>query len=113
MQLRVCPRCYKAFYIPVGQDAIICHFCGHIFSERRRRGRVKGELEITLRLNGSEIPARTVDYSEDGAGIIFYGDSLEVDSLLDVHIDSIKRPAKTVWIKRVSRHFVSAGLRLL
>lgn len=114
MQLRVCPHCYKAFYISRDQDAIACQHCGHIFSERRQFGRVKDELEIILKFNGSEIPARTVDYSEAGAGIIYNGDSLEADTVLDIDIGmDVQRPARMVWSRQVSRSLVSAGLKLL
>lgn len=114
MQLRVCPQCYKAFYISRERDAIACQHCGHIFSERRRFGRVRDEFEIILKFNGSEISARAIDYSEAGAGIIYSGDSLEADTILDINIGmDVRRPARMVWSRQVSRSLVSAGLKLL
>lgn len=115
MRIRVCPECYKAFYMSQDEDCIICPHCGYIFSERRIRERVKKQLDITFYHEGSEVTARTVDYSEDGAGIIYKGDSLEVDTVLDVDFGelNLRRPARTVWAKKVSRSVVSAGLMLL
>lgn len=115
MRLRICPACYKAFYISFDEGRIICPHCGYIFSERRNKSRVRKELELKFYIEGSEVKAKTTDFSEEGAGIIYSGSSIDVNTVLKVCIESLnmERTARAVWAKKVSRSMVSAGLRLL
>jgi len=34
MDLRVCPECNKAFYLPLNVETVVCHFCGYTMLER-------------------------------------------------------------------------------
>lgn len=115
MRIRICPECYKAFYILSDEEHIVCPYCGHVFSERRLGTRVRTNVDLTIYHNDNAIPATSTDFSENGAGVIFEGDSIEIDTVLRIGIGPMNatRPAVTIWAKKVSRSFVSAGLRLL
>lgn len=114
MQIRVCPECYKAFYMAVYDDCVICPYCGHLFCERRIQERTRKQEPISFSLNGSHTLCVTTDYSDDGAGIVYKGGFVEPDTIVAVCMGyGARRNAKTVWSKKVSRSIVSAGLRLL
>lgn len=110
MDIRVCPRCDRAFYFLSDRDA--CPHCGQPLKERRSRKRVKKELELTLSLEGSTIKAKTIDYSSKGAGIIYRGRALRLGSAINVTIGGSEKKAAAVWIKRITERLNSAGLRL-
>lgn len=77
---------------------------------------MKKEMDLLLSVNGSVYKALTTDFSESGAGIVLNGStSLETDSMLDVCIEelNLRKQARTVWARRVTRSLTSAGLKLL
>lgn len=99
-----------------GTERARCPHCGVYLAERRAALRTRKELNLILSVNGSVYKALTTDFSESGAGILLNGSSsLETDSLLDISIDelNLKRQARTVWARKVSRSMTSAGLKLL
>lgn len=111
MHLRICPECYKAFFISADEGGIVCPHCGHMLADRRVTARMKKEFDVTLFIRGSEVQARTVDFSENGAGIIYRGGYLEADSIVHVMFGSReKKQARAVWSKKVSRSMISVGL---
>lgn len=115
MMLRVCPECYKAFFMSFGLDRARCPHCGVYFTERRASKRVRKELDLTLSLDGALYTAVTTDFCDGGAGIVIDGRYIEKDTMLHVNIEALRlrRQAKTVWARQVSRSAVSAGLKLL
>ncbi len=107
-------ECYKAFYMAVDDNCVICPYCGHLFCERRVQERTRKQKHISFSLNGSHTLCVTTDYSDDGAGIVYKGGFIETDTVIAVCMgDGTRRPARAVWAKKVSRSIVSAGLRLL
>ncbi|WKZ33982.1 MAG: PilZ domain-containing protein [Thermodesulfobacteriota bacterium] len=116
MRLRICPECYKAFFMSFGNERARCPHCGVYLAERRSSERTKKEMDLILSVNGSVYKALTTDFSDSGAGILLNGStSLEADSMLDVCIEelSLRGRARTVWARKVSRSTTSAGLKLL
>lgn len=110
MRMQVCPECYKEFYISNGW-CFICPHCGYIFTERRAAERVKGELDAVLDVKGNVIRARTTNYTDRGAGIVYSGGFLEADTLMEITIrGKAARKAAAVWSKKVSRSVYSAGI---
>lgn len=111
MRLRICPECYKAFFLAADGGGIVCPHCSHMLADRRVLCRVKKEFDVTLFIRGSEVQARTVDFSEKGAGIIYRGGFLEADSVIHVAFGRQgKKQARAVWSKKVSRSVISVGL---
>lgn len=96
-------------------DVVACPHCGQILHDRRNKERIKKELEFTFFFKGEGQSARLSDYSEGGVKMVYEGKPLEVDTVLDVEIKEldIRRPARTVWSKKLSNSSASTGLRLL
>ncbi|MBI5644321.1 MAG: PilZ domain-containing protein [Deltaproteobacteria bacterium] len=114
MQLKVCPECYKAFFIPAGRKSVICTHCYFVFSERRSAERVQRLMDMSFTIDGQMVAAKTIDYSDGGAGIIYKGDFLEKGSIVTISFGGkLKLAAKAVWSRKVSRTLSSAGLSLL
>lgn len=115
MELRVCPECDRVFYSLHDSDVVACPHCGFILHDRRRSKRVHKELDCRFLLEGHVVRARLQDYSTDGLRMVYNGQALKADTVIDVEIEGldVHRPAKTVWSTKISKHSASAGLRLL
>jgi len=115
MELRVCPECDKAFYSPHDSEVVACPHCGFVLHDRRRARRIHRELDCRFLLEGRVVSAILQDYSANGLRMVYEGQALEADTLLDVEVEglAVHRPARTVWSVKISKAKASAGLRLL
>lgn len=115
MEIRVCPECDRAFYSLPDSDVVACTHCGFIAFDRRGAKRVHKEVDCRFLLEGRLVRARLQDYSAGGLRMVYTGEALKADTVLDVEVEGldVHRTAKTVWSMKISKHSVSAGLRLL
>ncbi len=105
----ICPNCGKASYTAATSQYMPCPYCGFVFSKdgptRRRRERIRQEVDFTLFYRGRYIPSRTYDIScddkVDGLRILLDGYHLlrEGDILtLDIPALGLKNlRARVVW----------------
>lgn len=115
MELRVCPECDRAFYSLHDSDMVTCIHCGFIVYDRRGPKRVHKAFDCRFLLEGRLVRARLQDYSTNGLRMVYTGQALKADTVLDVEVEGldVHRLAKIVWSKKLSKGSVSAGLRLL
>ena len=115
IELRICPHCEKAFYTPVEDKRVVCLYCGYVLFDRRGALRTQKEVDFTISLNGTDVPVKLKDYSDDGLKIVCEGRDIKTDTFLDVDIKplGIHKIAKTIWSKKVSESLSSIGLKLL
>jgi DNA-directed RNA polymerase subunit RPC12/RpoP len=115
MELRVCPECDRAFYSLHDGDVVACPHCGYILHDRRRSKRVHKEIVFTFSAGGRTVTAKLQDYSTNGMKIIYTGDALDLESLLDIDIEEINihGTAKAVWDRRITKSTHSTGLKIL
>jgi len=115
MEIRVCPECDRAFYSLRSSDVVACSHCGFVLFDRRGAKRVHKEFDCRFLLAGQVVRAKLQDYSADGLRMVYTGQALEANTVLDVEVDGldVHRPAKTVWSMKISKDSASAGLRLL
>jgi len=114
IEIKVCQHCHKAFYSIPSESPSPCVHCGSIFKPRAS-DRVKVEIDLTFRFKGKDREATVKDYSSGGAMIVYPGESLPVNAMLDFAVDAlaINRPAVTVWTKKTAGSFNVSGLHLL
>ena len=114
IEIRVCPECDKVFYFDSKEGSPPCPHCGHFFNKRRKE-RVKTMVGFTFYFDGSVRSATIEDYSSDGAMITYIGETLPLDSIVDVNVDelNLRRPARAVWSKKIDRSVAATGLMFL
>lgn len=115
MEIRVCPKCNKAFYAAKDAESLTCTHCGHILYDRRQRARVEKRLLFRLSVKGESLPAKLMDYSDTGLRVEYDGRMLMEDTILEVDIGelNIHTAAKTVWTKRVSESVYASGMKFM
>jgi len=115
IEIRICPQCAKAFYMPIDDKRVVCIYCGYVLFDGRGAQRTEKEVSFTISLEGENIATKLEDYSEDGLKIVCRGHAIEKDTFVNIDIKAlgIHKIAKAIWSKKVSRSLFSAGLKLL
>lgn len=116
MAHRVCPQCQKAFFHAEGGECCPpCPYCGYILVEQRRHERSIAKVEFTFYDDGLQRVGTLVDFSVDGARIIYKGGELPGDTDLEINVGklNIRRSAKAVWTKSFNGLSLQAGLKFL
>jgi predicted RNA-binding Zn-ribbon protein involved in translation (DUF1610 family) len=103
MELRVCPECKKAFYTAAVEYPPPCPRCGHVLLDRRTQERKATTTNFTFLVEGKKRSATLLDFSKEGARIIYGGKTFPVNSVMDLSIDklNIHGTAKAVWTKKI------------
>lgn len=115
MEIRVCPKCDRAFYAPVDGERVLCMHCGYVLFDRRSTVREQRRIDVFFYLKGVRRSARLKDYSSTGAGVEYDGTAIEVDAVIDVDIKElgVHMHAITVWSKKVDDARCASGLKYL
>ncbi len=115
MVLRVCPSCDRAFYTISREYCPSCPYCRYVLADRRTHERIRTSVEFSFSNGGPDREATLIDFSTTGARIIYQGQSLPVNMIININIDevNIHGPAKVVWSQELNLMLSQTGLRLL
>ncbi|GMT42809.1 MAG: hypothetical protein IEMM0002_1220 [bacterium] len=114
--MRVCPECHKAFFQPVGRECCPpCPHCGHVLVNQRGQERLITKTDFTLSVGGRKRSATIVDFSADGARIVYDGKEIPDNGNVKLNVDklNIHRRAKAVWTRKLGDEVSQTGLMLL
>jgi len=114
MEERICPVCYKVFYVEKDSTVVRCSFCDNIVFDARSAKRTAQNMDFFMVVGNRRIKVRLRDYSKDGLGIDLKSMPLNSDSVLRVVIKelNINRKARAVWIKQRGS-IMSCGLKMV
>ncbi len=113
MTHRVCPKCNKAFFHAAGGECRPpCPYCGYVLVEQRRHGRLEAKVDFEFYDCGVRRVATLVDFSADGARIIYEGKELSGDTDLEINVGELKirRLARLVWTRSLGGSALQTGL---
>jgi hypothetical protein len=112
MEIRVCPKCSRAFYAHSDGESVSCPGCGYFLLDRRYNERVGKELDFTFLLNGERRMARLKDYSGTGIRMSYGGAALALDAAMDIEIGEInmRGAGKAVWTVGREGSLFSSGV---
>jgi predicted RNA-binding Zn-ribbon protein involved in translation (DUF1610 family) len=115
MDIRVCPECKKAFYTAAVEHPPPCPRCGHVLLDRRTQERKATATNFTFFIEGKKRSATLLDFSKEGARIIYSGKTFPVNSVLDLSIDelNIHGTAKAVWTMKLTNSRSTTGLKFI
>lgn len=102
-----------------------CSHCGYIALKRvrrsaallsddkRRQARVETYVDFTFSIGGVMKKAKMIDYSEGGVRIVYHGEPVPVNSVLDLNINKpdTQGATRAVWTKKLSITMNSTGLK--
>lgn len=113
--MRICPNCNRVFYILNEQHSVICTHCSYDLLDKRFSKREKIDIDFSFSLYNKTISAKITDYSDNGVRIVYNGEAVPVNTIINLNIKELKIElnAIIVWSdKKVSLNNVS-GLKLL
>ena len=101
METRICPKCNKVFYSARVGGLSSCPHCRYKLFNGRCEERTRTILESAFAFGRMKRAATMIDYSRNGARIIYQGESLPVNTIIELQVDELKiqRSAKVVWTK--------------
>lgn len=112
METRICPECKKAFY---SSGFSTCPHCKYkLLLNGRCEERTLTMLDSEFTLGREQRAATMVDYSTNGAKIIYQGTSLPTHTIIELKVGELKiqRPGRVVWTKKIKKLMSATGLRL-
>ena len=112
METRICPECKRAFY---SADFSTCPHCKYkLLLNGRGEERTLTMLDSEFSFGRKQRTATMVDYSRNGAKIVYQGTPLPIHTIIELKVGELKiqRPGRVVWTKKVKKIMSATGLRL-
>ena len=112
--MRICPKCNRVFYLLRERHIVRCYHCGYNLLDTRNK-RVRVDINFTFSLEGKKKEATIVNYSDNGIGIVYRGEPLPVNTIINLKVNDLKiqKQAKTVWTKEIGRLKAATGFKFL
>lgn len=112
VELRICPRCNKVFYVNTRESSPPCVHCRYVLINRRRE-RKSTFIDFIFTINSKKKGVTLKNYSDHGAMIVYMGELLPLNStfMFEAHELNIKKKAEIIWSRKINRTMNATGLK--
>lgn len=115
MEIKICPECNRVFYSFKSDDPLTFSHCRYNLLNKRFDKRIQTKLDSVFVCDREKKSATMLDYSINGAKIIYKGEPLPINKIIKLKVKEleINMSAKVVWTDNIEKLKFSTGLKSL